>query len=287
MGSGAEGPISDLRFPTSLKHMKSYFSYLVLALCMALVACEEKQVIYSGPDYVRFTDTTLVYKESIGQTVAVKVHLVGKPNDSPVTVTYSITGTAVAGRDYQIEGTKGVVTIPAGQHFGTIDFKLLNNANNILRSSEILLTLNSASQGEQRVQIGTGKNFSLGNSLRLTIEDDCLFGGFYNAKRVGSNILVKDVAITSTNCTEYLLSNWNVGLMSFNADKLSLRFVDNGDNSLSVPNQYNLTLGDTVLGKGAWDPRTRQIVLNLVIKTTGNSGADTLITIPQLTYVPR
>lgn len=260
---------------------------LLLMIFMATLSCHEQEIVYEGPEYVRFTDTTLVYKESLGKVIPVKIHLVGKPSETPVTVSYSVSGTAVEGRDYSIAGQKGVVTIPAGSLFGEIGLNLINNANNILRSSELLFTINSASQGEKFVQVGTGRNFSMGNSLRVTIEDDCLFGGYYDAKRVGYNREVKDIAITSTNCTEYLLANWNIGVMSFNADKVTLRFVDNGDNSITIPNQYNVILGDTLLGNGAWDPRTRQIILNVTIKTEGQSGADTLINIPQLTYVPR
>ncbi len=260
---------------------------LLLVIFMATLSCHEQEIVYNGPDYVRFTDTSLVYKESLGEVVRVRVHLVGKPSDTPVTVSYSVGGTAVEGRDYSITGQKGVVTIPAGSLFGEIGLNLINNANNILRSSELLFTINAASQGEKSVQVGTGKNFSMGNSLRVTIEDDCLFGGYYNGKRAGYDREVKDIAITSTNCTEYLLANWNIGVLSFNADKITLRFVDNGDNSITIPNQYNVLLGDTLLGNGAWDPRTRQIILNVTVKTEGQSGADTLINIPQLTYVPR
>lgn len=260
---------------------------LILVILMATLSCHEQEIVYEGPDYVRFTDTTLVYKESLGKVIPVRIHLVGRPSETPVTIAYSVSGTAIEGRDYSIDGQKGMVTIPAGSLFGEIGLRLINNANNILRSSELLFTINSASQGEKSVQVGTGRNFSMGNSLRVTIEDDCLFGGFYNARRAGYDRLVKDIAITSTNCTEYLLANWNIGVMSFNADKITLRFIDNGDNSITIPNQYSVVLGDTVLGNGAWDPRTRQIILNVTLKTKGQSGADTLINIPQLTYVPR
>lgn len=258
-----------------------------LAALFGAISCQEQEITYSGPDYVRFTDTSLVYKESYGKIIPVKVHMVGQPLETPVTVSYSVSGTAVEGRDYTIEGQKGTLTIPAGSYFGEISLNLINNSNNILRSSELVFTINSASQGEKWVQIGTGKNLSLGNSLRLTIEDDCLFGGYYNGTRANYNREVKDVEITSTNCTEYLVSNWNIGVLSFNADKITLRFTDNGDNSLSIPSQYNVLLGDTLVGNGAWDPRTREIILNVSVKTTGGSGADTLINIPQLTYVPR
>lgn len=261
--------------------------WMVLMGLLLNWACEEQKIVYDGPDYVRFTDTTLVYKESFGKMIPIRVHLVGKPTDTPVSVTYSVSGTAVEGRDYRIEGEKGTVVIPAGEHFGEIQLVLINNSNNILRSSEILFTINAVTRGEEWIQPGTGKNLNLGNTLRFRIEDDCLFGGYYEGSRVGSNRKVKDVQISSTNCVDYFLQNWNIDLLSFNADKLTLQFRDNGDNSITIPAQYNNVLGDTLLGNGAWDPRTRQIILNVTLKTTGNSGADTLINIPQLTYVPR
>ena len=260
---------------------------MLFLIFVAALSCREQQIVFNGPDYVRFTDTSLVFKESLGKVVPVTIHLVGKPSDRPVTVTYSVGGTAVEGRDYSIIGEKGVVTIPAGSLFGEISLHLINNSNNILRSSELLFTISNASQGEKPIQVGAGKNFLMGNSLRIVIEDDCLFGGYYNGKRTGYDKEVKDIAITSTDCYEYLLANWNIGILSFNADKVTLRFLDNGDNSITIPSQYNVVLGDTLLGNGAWDPKTRQIILNVAIKTLGRSGADTLINIPQLTYVPR
>lgn len=270
-----------------MKLKKLLIWILPLGTFFGLISCEEQELLYTGSDYVRFTDTSLVYKESIGKEIPIKVHLVGKVSDNPITLGYTVSGTAVEGRDYTIVGQKGVVTIPAGSHFGEITLKMINNSNNLLRSSELVFTIHSASQGEKAIQIGTGKNLTLGNSLRLTIEDDCLFGGFYHGSIQGFDRVVRDVAITSTNCTEYLLANWNIGVLNFNADKLTLRFVDNGDNSLTIPNQYNGFLGDTLLGNGAWDPRTRQIILNVTVKTLAANGADTLINIPQLTYVPR
>ena len=44
----------------------------VLAM-MALASCEEQQILFEGPDFVRFTDTTLTYKESLGAPVTVSV----------------------------------------------------------------------------------------------------------------------------------------------------------------------------------------------------------------------
>ena len=272
----------------AMNHLRLGLGLIIFTLiALAVSSCEEQRIIYDGPDYVRFTDTSLVYKESYGKIIPIKIHLVGKPSETPINVTYSVSGTAVDGRDYRIIGEKGSVSIPAGAYFGEIELELINNSNNILRSSEILFTINAVSRGEEWIQVGTGKNLSIGNSLRFVIEDDCLYGGYYNATRAGSTRVEKDVAITSSNCVDYILSNWNIDLMRFNADRLTLHFKDNGDNSITIPVQYNTILGDSLMGNGAWDPRTREILLNITIKTQVNSGADTLISLPPLTYVPR
>ncbi len=271
--------------------MKKYFKIASLLVLTGIVflSCEEQRIEFEGPDYVRFTDTTLVFKESHSLMVPVRVHLVGKPRTEPITVSYSVSGTAIEGRDYTIEGPDRTVTIPANSFFGTIPVNFINNSNNILRTQEIIFSLRAVSGGDDNaaIQTGTGKNNLLGSSLRLTIQDDCLFGGFYTGKRAGYTGQVKDVEITSTNCTDYLLSNWNIGILSFNADRLTLQFTDNGDNSITIPSQFNGFLGDTLMGNGAWDPRTRDIVLNVMIKTETEAGKDTLITIPQLTYTVR
>src|SRR5690606_40068226 len=143
------------------------------------------------------------------------------------------------GGDYRINGEKGSVTIHAGAYFGEIELELINNSNNILRSSEILFTINAVSRAEEWIQGGTGKNLSIGNSLRFVIEDDCLYGGYYNATRAGSTRVVNDVSITSSNCVDYILSTWNIDLMSFNADRLTLQFKDNVYKSSTSPFNSN------------------------------------------------
>ena len=112
------------------------------------------------------------------------------------------------------------------------------------------------------------------------------------------NVSVRDVEITSTNCKEYTLSNWNVGLdnfivfgqstlFGFQATKPTLRFVDNGDNTLTVPSQSNAEFGssDTLQGNGAWNPRNRQITLNLQAKLRLQFRRGTTITFRDTTYL--
>ncbi len=98
-----------------MKLIHKIVSFVFVLFVLSLVACEEQKIVYEGPSFVRFTDTTLVYKESIGQPITVQVHVVGKPVNKAVTVSYTVGGTAREGRDYVIEGTKGLVTIPAEQ----------------------------------------------------------------------------------------------------------------------------------------------------------------------------
>lgn len=266
---------------------------------LAAIGCEEQDLnrTFEGPYFVRFTDSTLVFKESNTQPIAVRVHNAGPVQNQAITVNYTVSGSAREGKDYTIVGTKGTVVIPANKSFGEIRVQLINNANNILESQSLTFTLTGVQPNS--LQVGFGKDNAVGRKLSLTIQDDCLFGGLYTGSgRVrNQNVSVRDVEITSTNCKDYTLSNWNIGLdnfaifgntplFGFQATKPTLTFIDNGDNTLTVPPQSNAEFGtsDTLQGNGAWNPRNRQITLNLQAKLRLRFQRDTTIFTRDTTY---
>ncbi len=264
--------------------------FLVGVVAMSIVACEETDVdrTFEGPYFVRFTDSTLTYKESYGKQVAIRVHNVGPILNQPITVNYTVAGSAREGKDYSIEGTKGTVVIPANKSFGEISVNIINNANNILESQSLTFTLTSVEPST--LQVGFGQNNIVGKQMTFVIQDDCLFSGFYTGSlRVGQQTAtVSDVEITSANCKEYRLLNWNTGLFDFTATKPQLTFVDNGDNTLTIPPQSNPNLGatDTLAGNGSWNPRDRRITLNLQLKLKREDLPDTTLRFTQ-TYTPQ
>ncbi len=278
-------------------HKGIFRHWLMTLLTVAVVgwgagACEKTDVdrTFEGPYFVRFTDSTLTYKESYSKPISILVHNVGPQLDQPITINYTINGTAREGKDYTIVGTKGTVIIPAKQSSGAISIQLINNANNILESTSLTFTLTSVQPST--LQVGFGQNNIVGKSMTFIIQDDCLLGGLYTGTgRIGTQTAsVPNVQITSTDCKQYLLSNWNIGIpfFSFDAIKPTLTFVDNGDNSLTVPTQGNANLGstDTVKGSGAWNPRDRKITLNLKFKLALSSTKDTTLNYTQ-TYTPQ
>ncbi|GAB3773521.1 hypothetical protein GCM10028818_15160 [Spirosoma horti] len=265
---------------------------MVVLLGMGIVACEKSDVdrTFEGPYFVRFTDTTVTYKESYSKPIAIQVHNVGPILDQPITVNYVVSGTAREGKDYTIVGTKGTVVIPAKASTGNIMVQLINNANNILESSSLTFTLTGVQPST--LQVGFGQNNVVGKTLALTIQDDCLLGGSYTGtqKYGAQTATVPNIAITSTDCKSYLVSNWNLGIpfFSFDAIKPTLTFIDNGDNSLTVPTQSNSELGstDTIKGSGAWNPRSKVITLNLQFKIALSATKDTTLNYVQ-TYTPQ
>ncbi|WP_041951847.1 hypothetical protein [Spirosoma spitsbergense] len=256
------------------------------------VACETSDVnrVFEGPYFVRFTDTLVTYKESYSQPIPIQVHNVGPILAEPITINYTVSGTARAGRDYTIQSTEGKVVIPANKSTGNIVLKLINNANNILESQSLTFTLTSVTPST--LQVGFGKNNIVGKQLTFVIQDDCLFGGTYTGtQRYGAQTAtVPNIQITSTDCKNYLLSNWNlvIPFLSFDAQRPTLTFIDNGDNSLTVPSQTNPELGptDKIAGTGAWNPKDRKITLNLRFTLALSSTKDTTLTYTQ-TYTPQ
>jgi len=243
--------------------MRKRFHYIVLFLTLLSIGCETEQILYSGPDFVRFTEVNLTEKESYSRIIRIEVHIVGEPSEEDVTVRYSIAGDARENIDYVILGDRGEVVIEAGDYFGYIELQLINNANNIIRSQDIVLTLNSLDI--HGIKIGQGKA-QIGKQLTFTIEDDCILSGYYKGSKSSFEVPVKDIIITSQDCETYRVSNWNANILEYPFD-LPLNFIDNGDNTLTIPHQEeNFVLH----GIGAVNPVTREIIITLTLEDFEN-----------------
>ena len=237
-------------------------SVLTAASLLALVGCETDLKVFEGPYFVRFSETILATKESFSKPIEIEVHHAGPAPKGDVTITYAISGSAREGIDYVINGTKGKVEIESGEYFGTINVQLINNSNNILRSQDIIFTLLTIDT--QDLQIGQGTS-GIGNKFTLTIQDDCILGGNYYGIRSASDVPITDITVTSTNCEEYVLSNWDIYVFDF-TDVRDLVFIDNGDNTLTIPPQEESTLGTeqaTIDGTGIVDPATRVLTFSI------------------------
>jgi hypothetical protein len=71
-----------------------------------------------------------------GHNAAFIVALDGAPATQPVTVNYSMSGSAVLGTDYTLSGPPGQVTIPAGQTFATV---ILHAQRNVKKNAIMTL----------------------------------------------------------------------------------------------------------------------------------------------------
>lgn len=284
--------------------IKSVFLAVLLAsVGLWLTGCEEERITYSGSSFVVFNDTSLSYKESYSKAVKIKVHNGGPVLNESINISYTVGGTAREGKDYRIEGTKGTVIIPVGQSFGEITIYLLNNANNILESSTIEFTLTAAKPAD-KVQVGFGKS-GMGNKMLFTIRDACLMDGLYTGQlpiSATQAYQLADIEISSTDCKRYTISNINVGLVGFQqffnweapvgfqAEKPTLDFIDNGNNTLTIPRQVipQFASGyDTLSGTGVWNPVNKRISLNIKMKVYSyKTKKDTNVVVP-LNYVPQ
>jgi len=226
------------------------------------VGCETEKIIFSGPYFVRFTETSLSLKESFSKPVIIEVHQAGKALDEDLIIFYKVSGNARAGVDYTISGETGKVTIKKGEYVGNISISLINNSNNIIRSQDLILTLESSTSGDRK--IGQGES-SIGNVFTLTIIDDCILGGNYIGEQ--NSVSEAGITITSSDCETYLLSNWNINVFN-SSTPMDLIFIDNGDNTLTIPQQEEETLNTefaTIKGTGVVDPLTRKIILTITL----------------------
>jgi len=234
----------------------------ILLIALLTAGCETAPIIFSGPYFVRFTDINKSVKESFSKEILIEVHQAGAAIESDLIINYNISGTARAGIDYKINGTVGKVVIKKGEYVGNISVSLINNSNNIIRSQDLVITLASTDNADRK--IGQGES-NIGDTFTLTIIDDCILGGTYIGQR--NSVNVSDINITSSDCETYLLSNWNVNV--FNDDTvMDLRFIDNGDNTLTIPEQEEETLDPsqaTIKGFGVVDPATRKIIMTITL----------------------
>jgi hypothetical protein len=239
--------------------MKKIFFYTLL---IALSACETEKITFRGPYHVRFTLGSVTERESNGKIVPLEIHLAGPALESDVTVSYTMAGSAREGVDFSIVGTRGKVVIKKGKYKANIELRLINNANNILRSQELIFTLTSVTSSE--VTVGQGEG-GIGRKLTLTILDDCILSGTYDGTRTALSIPTKNLVITSSDCETYFLSNWNVDIFDYPLD-LGLKFTDKGDNTLIIPSQEQEEFPDalaTITGSGSVNPLTKEIFLTI------------------------
>jgi hypothetical protein len=251
---------------------KSLYLKILLYLPPLLVAlfflsCKEDDLTFKGPYHVRFTDTLLTVKESINTPLKIPVHNAGPLLNEEIKIKYTISGTARKGVDYTITGKEGEVTIEDGESVGYINVNIINNANNILETQDIIFTITEVTP--DKLQIGRSKEGIIGKSLTVIIEDECILSGIYKAfppDTLSDLPNIKDIAISSADCNEYTLSNWDIYITSYFPYSKDLTFIDNGDNTLTIPEQEESALPSeraTMKGEGFVDPTTKKITLNI------------------------
>ncbi|HMJ67887.1 MAG TPA: hypothetical protein VK508_03280 [Cyclobacteriaceae bacterium] len=237
------------------------WSMILLAGMSLTMACETERRIFEGPYFVRFTDPAVTEKESHSQVIQIEVHNSSAEPAGNVTINYTIGGSAREGIDYTIKGTRGKVVIKSGEYFGTIQLQIINNANNILRTQDVVLTLQTIDNNDNNLRIGQGVS-QIGKTFTLTIQDDCILGGNYYGLSAPTSVPIEEITITSFNCEEYTLSNWDIDIFQF-AEVRDLTFIDNGDNTLTIPEQEEATLGTSIDGSGVVNPTTRVITFTI------------------------
>jgi hypothetical protein len=243
-------------------------SLFTINRCLLLFAaltlgCETETIEFNGPYHVRFTNESLTRKESFSDIIKIEVHNAGPAFTQDMTINYAVSGSAQRGIDYTIIGDQNNIVIKKGEYFGYIQVQLINNANNILRAQDIVFTLNTVNTPQREVGQGVS---AIGKKFTLTIQDDCILSGTYSGVQSAFDIPVENITITSTDCINYSLSNWNVYVSNPPFD-FPLTFVDNGDNTITIPEQE---VDAKIIGNGIIDPITQKIILTITLLDANN-----------------
>jgi len=259
-----------------------YLIAMIVGTASLFSGCEPEKMIFTGPYHVRFTSEAAFEQESFSEEIELSVHLAGPQRDQRIEVSYSIAGDAREGIDFEITSERGLVTIPANSSFGQIKLRLINNANNILETQNIVFTLTGVSPVD--LAIGQGES-EIGREMTFTIIDDCILGGYYTGYGPGISRPFSGIRITSTDCREYLLSNWDLDLPVFTSNTVrDLTFIDNYDNTITIPEQEEATLAEdqaTIRGTGVVNPITNEIVLTIEFVDVEDVESQTVRFIPQ------
>lgn len=155
-------------------------SKMMLLPLLFSLACGQEEMSFEGPNQVRFTDTEGQEVENfhaggnqnLNEPIQVSLHLLSPLQQSDVSITYSLSGTAEEGVDFSIlSDDNRQLTVPAGESFAYIEFQLLNNSVQD-GDRDIIFTIESV---DNNFSISSGENAVIGRSYRFTItDDDCL-----------------------------------------------------------------------------------------------------------------
>ena len=80
-----------------------------------------------GTPSVQVSLCSILSSIGTGGSTVFKVTLVNGPLSTPLTVSYTMSGTAIFGKDYKLSGVFGHMTIPAGKVSATVTITALRN----------------------------------------------------------------------------------------------------------------------------------------------------------------
>lgn len=255
---------------------------VVILLTLLVTACEQDPIIFNGPFFVRFSEQAASAPESELEVIEIPVHYAGPTPESNIEVFYTVSGDAREGVDYIFVSEKGRAVIRRGTNSAVIEIELINNANNILESSDIELTIDNVSPAD--IAVGQGES-QIGINSTFTILDECILSGSYTGAGAPGTSPVSNLAVTSFDCREYQLSNWDINLEvlgNFPRER-TLTFTDNFDNTITIPEQEESTLDSelaTIRGAGSINPFDNVITLNIELVDFEDSPVVTIRLIP-------
>lgn len=211
----------------------SKYLFAIFMLAAVLPACRKKKDLsYTGPAVLEFSNPlTGVNTKTTGQSIggasgiggdenipirgdqdSVVINLIGRQLSEPLTINYTITGgSAVAGVDYEIIGTNGLVELPANSSSTAIRLKLLNTGTAV---KTLVFELTGSAKSDitpsANLKTFTVSIFPMKAWLSKTIPAGGFFssrtGEVYTAAEAMANPSVIDVAYVNTSGTAKLVA---------------------------------------------------------------------------------
>ncbi len=213
-----------LQMQSNMKNIVKAFA--VLAGIAALAACN-KYAEYNWTSYASFDTRSYNVLENVG---TLEVNLNTYNISGPCTVTFSTSGTAVAGENYRIVGNESGVINFSQAGTQTLQIEIINHPYDINGALTLDLTINSVTDG---VEIGAL------NTVHITIRDY--------------------VVVDWT----YLASVWNAqdydnGSQSGGAYKVA--FTKVSDNQIALTNLWDG--GETIMGTVEFDEKANTAAIS-------------------------
>lgn len=248
--------------------MKKLSKILFVFAAIALTGCfEDPGTDIIWPDSLRFVEIEQA-ATAAGSTVSnaynqqdedvptpevVTFGLASPTLDEPVTVTFEIGGSAIEGVHYEMVTQGNQVTIPAGEHFASVDYEILTYNIPPGETWDLTFTITDVQGGDAEI---SANYETYTNRIETLCPSNIPEGTWIESRGV-------EVTITKLSDTRYEISQMNIGYYSGDYGDVFGEFVDVCNvltlQGVQNPDAFNIAW----IGSGTYDADAQTLTFSV------------------------